>query len=138
MINLFLNEQIWRICSMKIDIFEKIKDELEKQDRKSPWLAGKVGTSPRNMYSILNKRKDIYVGDLSDISIALKKNFFKLYVPFIDAAISAPSNNEDTNIDEEKSTLHMSIKYPESQTVAVGNFLKQMKMLANEYGFEVE
>lgn len=126
---------------MKIDIFSEINKELKKQKRKSPWLADEVGTSPRNMYDILNDRKDIYAGDLTDISIALKKNFFKLYVPFIDAAISASTTNETVNqavVEEEKSTLRIGIKYPESQTEAVGAFLKQVKVLAKEYGFEVE
>src|SRR5690606_27542051 len=126
---------------MKVDIFSEINKELKKQKRKSPWLADEVGTSPRNMYDILNDRKDIYAGDLSDISIALKKNFFKLYVPFIDAAISASNTNEIANPtvgDEEKSTLRIGIKYPESQTEAIGAFLKQVKVLAKEYGFEVE
>ncbi|MBD1421002.1 hypothetical protein [Sphingobacterium chuzhouense] len=126
---------------MKVDIFSEINKELKRQKRKSPWLADEVGTSPRNMYDILNDRKDIYVGDLSEISIALKKNFFKLYVPFVDAAISASGTKETVSPtigDEEKSTLRIGIKYPESQTEAIGAFLKQVKVLAKEYGFEVE
>lgn len=126
---------------MKIDVFDEINKELKRQKRKSPWLADEVGTSSRNMYDILNNRKDIYVGDLSDISVALKKNFFKLYIPFIDAAISASSAERVENeekINEEKSTLRLGIKYPESQTEGIGNFLKQVKVLAKEYGFEVE
>jgi len=126
---------------MKIDIFEEINKELKKQKRKSPWLADEVGTSSRNMYDILNNRKDIYVGDLSDISVALKKNFFKLYIPFVDAAITVSSKEIEPNqekAEEDRSTLRIGIKYPESQTEAVGTFLKQVKVLAKEYGFEVE
>lgn len=128
---------------MKIDIFSEINKELKLQKRKSPWLAEEIGTSARNMYGILNTRKDIYVGDLTEISIALKKNFFKLYVPFIEAAISSKPIKEiapETSINEkeEMSTLRMGIKYPESQAEAIGTFLKQVKLLAKEYGFEVE
>lgn len=128
---------------MKVDIFGEINKELKRQKRKSPWLADEVGTSSRNMYGILNDRKDIYVGDLTEISIALKKNFFKLYIPFVDAAISASPLKEQydaiNNVQiEEKSTLRIGIKYPESQTEGIGDFLKQVKLLAKEYGFEVE
>lgn len=125
---------------MKVDIFGEINKELKKQKRKSPWLADEIGTSHRNMYGILNNRKDIYVGDLSEISIALKKNFFKLYIPVIDAAISGKTVKESANAiaDEEKSTLRIGIKYPESQAEAIGTFLKQVKSIAKEYGFEVE
>jgi hypothetical protein len=125
----------------KIDIFDEINRELEKQDRKAPWLAKEVGTSSRNMHSLLNTRKDIYVDDLINISKGLKRNFFKLYIPFVDAAISASTNKvdkENGDKSENKSTLRVGIKYPESQTGDVGTFLKHLKLLASEYGFEVE
>ncbi len=46
----------------------------------------------------------------------------------------------ETSINEKEkmSTLRMGIKYPESQAEAIGTFLKQVKMLVKEYGFEVE
>lgn len=126
---------------MKIDIFEEINNELKKQKRKAPWLAEEVNKSTRNMYGILNKRKDIYVGDLAEISVALNRNFFKLYVPSVDASISASISKKNITEDEAnspKSTLTMGIKYPDSRTTDVGVFLKQIKLLAEEYGFEVE
>ncbi len=126
---------------MEIDIFEVINKELTKQKRKAPWLAGEVGTSPRNMHAILNDRKDIYLGIFLRISIALRRNLFKLYVPLVDAAIKNANPQIETSDErkaETKSTINIPIKFPESRTDDLGLFIKQVQYLASEYGFETE
>ena len=135
-----VRELLSPLLRMKVDIFEVIKKELERQKRKAPWLAGEVDTSPRNMHALLTSRKDIYVEQLANISIALRRNLFKLYIPIVDAAIRNATQAEliDETKSESKSKINISIKYPESGSDEVGFFLKQVKLLAKEYGFEIE
>jgi hypothetical protein len=124
---------------MEVNIYEAIRKELDRQDRSGAWLGKQIGSSTRNTNKMF-ERKDAKVSQLASISKALKKNFFKMYVPFIDAAIRNSAQEElmDDSISESKSTINISIKFPESSSDELGFFLKQVKLLAKEYGFEVE
>lgn len=125
---------------MEINIYETIRKELERQDRSGAWLGKQIGSSTRNTNKMF-ERKDAKVSQLVSISKALKKNFFKMYVPFIDAAIkNADSHNDfiEEKKSDSKSTINIAIKFPESSSDDVGTFLKHVKLLAAEYGFETE
>lgn len=125
---------------MEINIYEAIKKELDRQDRSGSWLGKQIGSSTRNTNSMF-LRKDIKVSQLESISKALRKNFFKMYVPLVDAAIKNTDSQNEFNSEvksENKSTINIAIKFPESRADDVGLFLKQVKYLAEVYGFEGE
>jgi len=125
---------------MEINIYEAIRKELDRQDRSGAWLGKQIGSSTRNTNKMF-ERKDAKVSQLVSISKALKKNFFKMYVPFIDAAIKNSDSQNDFIEEaklESKSTINIGIKFPESGADDVGLFLKQVRLLAAEYGFETE
>ena len=59
-----------------IFIGDKIKEELDKQQRGVSWLAEKLGCSRMTIYRMLDKNSiDTHI--LSYICIALNHNFFK-------------------------------------------------------------
>lgn len=57
-------------------IGDKIKEELEKQQRGVSWLANKLGVSRMAVYRILEKNS-IDTNILGRISLILNHNFFK-------------------------------------------------------------
>jgi hypothetical protein len=61
-----------------LHIGNEIRKELRKQDRSIAWLANKVDIDPSNLNQQL-KSSNIRTKLLCDISLALKKDFFKFF-----------------------------------------------------------
>ena len=59
-----------------INIGEKIKEELKRQERNASWLAKEMNCSWTHIYKILNR---CYTDQLVKISKLLKQDFFKYY-----------------------------------------------------------
>lgn len=59
-----------------INIGEKIKEELKRQERNASWLAKEMNCSRTHIYKILNR---CYTDQLVKISKLLKQDFFKYY-----------------------------------------------------------
>jgi hypothetical protein len=61
-----------------LHIGEEIRKELRKQNRSIDWLADKVNIDPSNLNQQL-KSSNIKTKILYDISLVLKKDFFKFF-----------------------------------------------------------
>lgn len=61
-----------------VTIGKAIEDECRRQERTVAWLARKIHTDRRNVYDIF-KRSSIDTELLLRLSVALHKDFFKLY-----------------------------------------------------------
>jgi hypothetical protein len=61
-----------------IHIGNEIRKELNKQDRPIAWLANEVDIDPSNLIKQL-KSSNLRTKILYDISLALKKDFFKFF-----------------------------------------------------------
>lgn len=63
---------------MEVHIGKEIRRVIDKKGITGAWLAGKIGTSKRNLYALLN-RSEISTKQLEEISKALDYDFFELY-----------------------------------------------------------
>ena len=62
-----------------VDIGALIKQEMQRQGRGVTWLAKQIGRDRTLIYRIFNN-KSIDTDNLLRISLALKHNFFEVYI----------------------------------------------------------
>ena len=74
-----------------INIGERIKEELQQQERSVTWLANKLGCTRMTVYRIFEKQS-IDSQQLLQISKILNRNFFAE----ISEELNSPRNNIDT------------------------------------------
>ncbi|MFD2163712.1 hypothetical protein ACFSJU_14980 [Paradesertivirga mongoliensis] len=120
---------------MKPHIGKRVAVIAKSVEKSAPELAQELSTAERNIYNYY-KKEDWTVHQLWDFSVALGHNFFSEINPPI-----KPTKDlafEETAAEyERRASISFQVEYPMSKAQDLGEFIKQLHVLANKMGLKV-
>lgn len=122
------------MSTVQIQLGNRIDNLRRKKDISVEEIAEVMGTTTRNVYSLL-KKNDMWISQLWTLSEKLDYNFFDLLKPAV-TKNSTPDLSE-SNIGEDKHVIHFDVTYSREVMDKLGIFMLHVNALADEMGFKL-